>query len=483
MGFFRRTRNQLDDELFRWTKHDAFTVRDMLRSVEVKGITGSGKSSGSLKLFAESLVKHPKATLLVIAQKPEEKQFFVDLFKKHNKRLIVFEEHGDWRMNFLDTEREAGADARGLVEFLTTLGESIEGGQSGGRENDRFWKKLEERITFSAVELVRQGTGSVTTPELAKVIVTAPYSLAQISDENWKANFNNKLLGAMYDRNKTPLEKLTDIKARVEKFDAEVVREFWLGEFPAMDPKPRSSGLAGVTNTLHTANVGLVREMTSTTTNVTPQMMEEGVSVLVNFPFPQYGPSGRYIAGGVKYIWQKHILRRHVKPDDYFNVIIMDEYQESATEFDARYIAQCRSHYGALLCLTQTVNSEFVAMAGQGNHRAKQLLSNYGHHIFHLCDPDTAAYASGLLGQRLMTTYGGTEGERESVGDVLLGESAHRGNFSTSFSPILQPQVFMGGDIRTGGRTSGYMVDGYVIRAGASFSNGENYLKVGFSQR
>jgi len=51
-----RSSDPLDDVLFKWPTKDPSTLRHMLRSVEVKGITGSGKSSGSGKFFTEAIV-------------------------------------------------------------------------------------------------------------------------------------------------------------------------------------------------------------------------------------------------------------------------------------------------------------------------------------------------------------------------------------------------------------------------------------------
>src|SRR4051812_4078228 len=68
----------LDDVLFSWPDKTPFTVRDMLRAVEIKGTTGSGKSSGSGKFFTEAIVKHPRSSCLIIAQKPEDKAFYQD---------------------------------------------------------------------------------------------------------------------------------------------------------------------------------------------------------------------------------------------------------------------------------------------------------------------------------------------------------------------------------------------------------------------
>lgn len=472
-GLFRKSPDPLDAVMFRWPTNDNFTLRHMLRSVEVKGITGSGKSSGSGKFFTEAIVKHPRSTCLIIAQKPGDKKFYQEIFKRYGKPLVVVEEGSPWRCNFLNTEMQAGADTRGLVEFLTTLGEALEGGDGGGGANEKFWRKLEERITFCAVEALKQGTGKVEAPALLKFLSTAAYKSEKLKDPAWQALFHNKTMEAAYMKK----------KSSIEKADFELIFDMWTSEFPNMDDKPRSSGLAGVMGTIHTFNTGLVRDVCSTETTLGPGVMDRGVSVLINYPFTNYGPTGRFIAGGFKFLWQKHVMRRHWKPGDYFNVMIMDEYQESATELDARYLAQCRSHGGALFCLTQTIHSEYSAMAGHGHHhRADQLLSNFGTHIYHTVDAETAKFASALLGSRRESFVSVQPKPDLAMGEELFGNANMTGNFSESYQPVLQPAAFMTG-MRSGGPENQFMVDGIVIRSGEPFRNRENWQFVGFSQR
>ncbi len=463
----------LDDVLFRWPSDDPFTVRHMLRSVEVKGITGSGKSSGSGKYFTEAIVRHPRSTCLILAQKPEDKEFYQEIFRRHRKPLVVIEEGSKWRCNFLDTEMKAGADTRGLVEFLTTLGEAIEGGQARGGENAQFWRKLEERITFGAVEALKQGVGTVSAPDLQKFLSTAAYSPQQLLDAAWKEkSFHHQVMQAAYAREKTD----------IERYDFDVIKDLWTNEFPNMDDKPRSSGLAGIMNTLSTFNTGLVRLMCSTETNITPAALDEGVSILLNYPFIQCGPTGRFNAGGWKYMCQKHILRRHWKPGDYWNVLICDEFQESVTEFDPRYLAMCRSHGGCLFALTQTIHSEYGQMGGgAGQHKADALLSNFGLHVYHTSDPKTAAFAASLLGQRRETFANYTPNSDLSYGEELFGRGGGSCSLSESYQPVLQPSVFMSG-LRCGGPPD-FVVDGIVIRSGEPFRSGENWQLVSFSQK
>jgi hypothetical protein len=472
MFFRKRSHDALDDVLFTWPSGDAFRVRDMLRSIEVKGITGSGKSSGSGATILDEVLKHPRSTVMIIAQKPEERDIAVEMCRRRKKKLVVIEEGGQHRCNFFDDELKAGADALGMTEFITTLGEGLEAEQGGGRTNERFWKMLEKRIIFNAVEAVRQGTGQVTAPALLEFLTTAPYSAAQINDpqqyQAWQQRFHYQTMNAAIKR----------VKPSIDAQNWKTIEAFWGTEFPGMDEKPRSSGLAGVMNTLHTANTGLAWEMAGTTTNASPRMVDDGVSFLINFPFSIYGPTGRYLAAGWKYKLQKHVLRRKWTPGNYWNVLVCDEMQESVTDFDSRYLAQCRSHGGCVFALTQTINSELSQLGHQAKVRA--LLGNYGLHIYHLCDADTAQYASGLLGQQRESFV--SMSPLPEKDDDYFAPPEYSFSISEQYQAVLQPRVFMSG-LRTGGSQNDYCVDGVVVRPGEPFRDGNNWQLVSFRQK
>ena len=76
MGFLSRlfgprTPWPLEAELFRWTKREPFTLDDACKGVQVWGMTGSGKSTGSGRLLARSYLAH-RFGGLVLCAKPGE---------------------------------------------------------------------------------------------------------------------------------------------------------------------------------------------------------------------------------------------------------------------------------------------------------------------------------------------------------------------------------------------------------------------------
>ena len=118
--------------------------------------------------------------------------------------------------------------------------------------------------------------------------------------------------------------------------DFELAVEYWLGEFPSMADRLRSSILTGVLGLLHVFNTGMVRELVSTTTNVSPQdMLERRSRVMVNIPPAKFGDAGVFINAGWKYLTQQRVLARDARPGDPIHVCWCDEAQQLTDSMDA----------------------------------------------------------------------------------------------------------------------------------------------------
>jgi hypothetical protein len=251
-----------------------------------------------------------------------------------------------------------------------------------------------------------------------------------------------------------------------------------------MDKDTRGNILAGVQNTLHTMNTGLVREMISGTPNCSPQDILDGKWIFINFPPSVWGDAGRLISVGWKQLVEQAILEREVDNNSPFVTIWGDESHQCVTNFDSSFIAQCRSHRGCLVYLTQSVSSFYAAMGGfTGKHKADALLANFSHTIIHASDPTTAQWASSKLGKMKEMFFGGGMPPRHAGGmaEELFGHQQVSGNFSEHYEPVVQEKEFMIG--RTGGPMNGFLTDAIVIRSGEPFAHGKHYLRAVFSQR
>lgn len=471
-------RDSLDAVLLWWSKQDAFTLRDILNGgVAILGRTGSGKTSSSGKALANGIVRHAGSGGLILAAKPEDRAMWEGIFRAAGRSsdLLVFSPEYPLRFNFLDFENlTGGGHTRNITKCITVIGETLRSSDTTAGENADFWQREQERLIYNAVEIVKQATGKVSAPALQAFITTAAMHPSVISTEEWQAKFHNQCLKAAFERQ----------KSSAEQHDFDLARDYWLSEFPSMADKTRSSIMTGVMGILHTFNTGTVRELVSTTTNVTPADMFRGKWILIDMSPAEYGDIGNFVAAGWKYLTQKMVLRRHAIESSNPVCIWVDEAQCFVNSHDAHYLAQCRSHRGCMVYLTQSLHSYYGTLKGEtGKHQADALLTNFHHKVFHaLGDTDTAEWASGLIGKTLTTFHGGSMAPQDSLMDELCGRGRFTGSFNTHYEKILQDNTFLNG-LRTGGKANGLLCDAIVVRSGEPFTSGQNWLWATFSQK
>jgi type IV secretory pathway TraG/TraD family ATPase VirD4 len=478
--FLKRKRGRpdpLDHVLFWWTNEDSFTVRNLLNGgVSIIGRAGSGKTSSSGKLLGNAIVRHKKSGGLILCAKPEDAAMWKEIFERAGRKedLILFAPDMPHRFNFLDYVIKSGGNTREVVRCITTIGETLRSSDTKGGENADFWEREQERTIFNAVVILRLAEGKVSAPDIQKFISGAALNPATIATTEWQAASHNQSLKKAFEARKTPIEEA----------DFQLAIDYWLGEFPNMADKTRSSILTGVMGILHTFNTGMVRELVSGETNCSPDDMLAGKWILVNMSPAEWGDQGAFVCGGWKFLTQKRVLRREAKDGDCINVIWCDEAQQFVTSFCAHYLAQCRSHMGCMVYLTQSLHGYYSTLHGQtGKHQADALLTNFHHKIFHaLGDEQTANYAANLVGKSLQTFVGTSTPPTESYWDELMVQTRTTTSTSEHYEAILQPNVFQNG-LRTGGKSAGLICDGIVVRSGEAFSNGQNFLWVPFNQK
>ena len=444
------------------------------------GASGSGKSSAVALQLARALLADRRIVFHVVASKPEDRQWWQQRFAeaKREKELRIVAPDSGMRYNMLDAELKAGADDRELASTLMTSGETLRRADAtagGGGENDQFFRDQSERMLENAILPLRLATGTVRASDLQRFISGAAMTPDQIYADEWRQGFHWKTLETAHKGPKT----------EIEKADMDQCIDYWLGQVATLNDRTKTSIMITVQGLLHVMGSGVVRKMISSDTTLSPAMMDDGVSILVDMPGSRYGASGQFVNAVWRLGVQRHVLRRHAKPGDRIIVQWIDEFQNHAFSGDTRYLAESRSHLGCQIVLTQSLHAFYAAIKGgkSGEHLADALLTNYGTKCFcALGDSKTADYASSLVGKSLQTFIGGSMAPMESLYDELMGRSKFTGSFSEHYESILQPNAFMSG-LRTGGANNGYIVDAIVIRSGETFAHGSNWLRVAFGQR
>lgn len=469
----------LDRVLLNWDEENAFTLRDLLAGgLSVYGRTGSGKTSSSGKAIGRAIVRVPGSGGLIISAKPgDDRALWQQIFRDAGREqdLLIFSPSHELRMNVLDVVMQQDNETRNITKCLTTISETLRSSDTDNRESADFWQREQERMIFNAVEVVKLATGRVSAPDLHRFISGAAMFPEQMQSEQWLAGFHNQCLKAAWHQP----------KSLMQKHDYDLAKEFWLSEFVHMADKTRASILTGVMGILHTFNVGMVRELVSTSTNVTPEAMLNGKWILIDMPMSEFGDAGAFVIGAWKFLTQKAILRRVAHEGSNPVVIWADEAQQVVTSFDAHFLAQCRSHHGAMVYLSQSLPGYVNAVGGTHAKAAVEALqSSFSTKVFHaLGDLETANWAAGLCGKSLRTFVGGSMAHANGgVYEELTGQAQYTSNFSQSIQNTLEVNAFLHG-LRTGGPANDFLCDAVILRTGEPFASGQNYLATSFSQK
>lgn len=473
----KKIRDLLDVPLLFWSEGNPFTIRDLLNGgISITGRAGSGKTSSSGREIAQAVVNHPKSGGLILAAKPEDLDMWKGIFEKAGRKddLLEFSPNASLRFNFLGYVLAMGGHTRDVTRCITVIGETLRASDTKGGESADFWEREQERMIYNAVEIVRLATGSVSAPAIQRFISSAPMSLAQLSTPEWRAGYCNQCIADAFEKK----------KPGVESHDYQLAADYWLSEFASMAEKTRSSIMTGVMGILHVFNTGIIRELVSSGTNVSPEDMLAGKWIIVNMAPAEWGDMGALIAAGWKYLVQRRVLRRKTKDDEHVVVIWADEYAQFVNSYDAHYLAQCRSHMGCMVVLTQSLHSYYMSMKGEtGRHQADALLTNFSTKVFHaLGDVQTAEWASGLIGKGREVFVGTSMAPAEDLYAELTGRSKVSTNASEHYEALLKPNTLMNG-LRTGGKANNLICDAVVIRSGEPFADGRNWMWREFSQR
>jgi hypothetical protein len=478
----QRAPSSLDQPLAYWSPSDPWTMRDACANTLIVGKTGSGKSSGAGDYCLRAVVRYPNSGGVIFAAKPEDKAYVQRVFREERtlSDLFILEPEGAARFNVLDYERAKGADVRDLSQACMTFKETLErtegAGGGGGSGEMGYWASQQRMMLHNAIQVLLLATGRIDPWELQCFITGAAISYAEIGDPAWQRSFHYQMLQ----------EARTKAVTGREQHDYELAEQYWISQLPRLNDRTRSSIEAGVYNTLHAMNTGIARELLATTTTLSPELLEQRKWILVNAPIAPGDVTSSVINTAVKYAVQRHILKRKAGADDPLLCIFSDEFQKLANSYDAKFLAECRSHKGCLIALTQSVHALYANLHGKGGeHETDALLTNFGQVVVHtLGDAKSARQWSELLGnQRELFISTTTTPNGDALFDLLMGRVQVSVSAAERYEPYLQPSTFLR-DLRQGGPESGNWVDGVVIRSGTPFRHsGANFLLTSFRQR
>jgi hypothetical protein len=480
----------LSTALLNLSGEDAWTIGDAVEGTLVLGATGSGKTSASGRAIATSMLGHGFGGLVLTAKADERanwERYCADTGRADD--LIVFAPGGPWTFNFLDHERtRAGAGAgltENIVNLLSTVLEVAErgSGAEGGRGDEGYWRRANRQLMRNAVDLLSLSGGRVTIPDLYRVVISAPTSTEQLRSEEWKANsFCFRCLAEADKRAKHPRQAA----------DFAIVADYFVVEFPALSEKTRSVIVSTFTSMVDVLNRGVLREAFCGETTLTPEAVEGGKIIVIDFPVKNFAEVGLFAQAIMKYAFQRSIERRTVDAATRPVFLWADEAQNFLTSYDHMFQTTCRSARVATVLLSQNVSNFYAVLGGseKGRSEAASLFANCNTKIFHAnADPVTNEWAASVVGRTLQQFANGSSSSSpdDQWGNVTgvdwrgEGRKASAG-FSESYDFDIQPAAFT--TLRTGGAANKGCVDAIVVRNGRVFrETGKPWLPVTFQQQ
>lgn len=441
--------------LFYFGKHqrDPFTVEDSYKHIFAVGASGSGKTSGSLALFARTYLQAGYGGLVMCAKREERALWeFYCRQTGRTKDLIVVATDSDmpFRFNFLDYElRRKGRGAgsvTNIVDLFSTIMDIIENNTKEAMSED-VWDRTALDLVRYAVIVLSFCDAPLTIETIEHCILDAPQK-HEVNDPHWKSHsFTARRLQEAYRNVKTGRER-RDLKAAYDYFMKKHAR---LAERTRSSIEMTFNSIAGK------FRVGDVREMLCTDTTFTPELLwEQGKIIVLDMPVSQFNKEGLLIQGILKHSFQKAMLRRDLNTHPRPIFLAQDEYQNFMSAFDYRFLSEARSAGVSVMMATQNISNMYSVLGGGAQHQANSLLGNAALKIIHAnTDTTTNEWASQVIGQQWMQMIStSTKGDGQGTG----------ANLSQQIHARKLPSDFM--NLKTGGARNKFQVEAYVIQTG-----------------
>ncbi len=327
------------------------------------GASGSGKTSSVGFLLGKALAASPKVGGLIIASKPEDRAFWRVDFRGGGPGACRLRPGSSHRFNVIDFEAKNG-DGRGeITQCIMTIGESL---YAGGRRWDA----------------TRSGSSRTAAPSTTRWRCSSRRTAGWIRGTSSGSSTTRRCLARKWAaRSGRPATTTTRLPQAIRRRQIghrgrtiiNLAQQFWLNEWPCMNDKTRSSILAGVMGLLHFFNTGHCQGTDRHGHHDHARRLRRRGSGSGRHAHRQSRRSGAFVAGGMEI---RHAAacaaarpRRRKRPSP---CIWIDEYQNHITSFDAKYLAECRSHRGCMVVLTQSMHSLLQRHRRQGGAEPDQ---------------------------------------------------------------------------------------------------------------
>jgi type IV secretory pathway TraG/TraD family ATPase VirD4 len=450
-----------DMPLLRWNGWRKFTVSHSLEHVLVFGATGSGKTSGGLRIVSLAML-HAGYGVLFLTAKPEDAGEYLKWAKLAGREKSVVRFGPGHRPGFNLLEYELTRDGSftertmNIAGILAAAGEIVARNKTARNGDAQSWQEAAEQLLFHAINVVVLATGKVELDDVVKVARSAPETKTEAADPSWQRDSacHQKLVMAAQKHGNNRTLELADDFFRID----------W-AKFP--DDTKHS-----VTFTF-TKLAGLFQSdplyrLFFSKTDFTPEILTDGAVLIVDDPVLAEGDRGKVVNGLMRLAVERMMKRRTDTNRERPVAIIWDEFQESVTQADKAFAAVARSPRCALVLATQNVN----AVAGiLGREDAWSLFGNCRTKLFFANDdPDTNRFMADVVGKWPTKKEAKTKGGKEPTTTT-----------NEQDEDALPPRIAL--MLKSGGEEYRRLVTGVLVHGGRVVKDGKPWMEVAYHQK
>lgn len=468
----------LEQILLGLSESDPFTIRDACEGVQIFGSSGSGKTSGSGRLLAQSYLRAGLGGLVLTAKAEE-----TELWRKYAEEtgrsddLLIINPQSPYRFNFLEQELAHAGHGAGQTEnvlqlFLTLAEVSRRSKAKSTSDNDAYWRDELQKLVGNAIDILRFADEPVTLQNVHQIIRDAPQKLEDVENDSFgETSF------CIATAKKATARQEAGLLPAIDEGDFDDVVAYWSEEFPAMHARHRTSAVGNFTGLSRRFLRGVLRELFCTSTNFGPQDCFDGKIIVLDMPLKTFNETGIFAQVLFKFCWQRAVERRRVDFNSRPVFLWADESQFFVNEYDCQFQTTARGFRVATVFLTQNLPNYHYYLGADRSAEAltDALLGNLSTKIFHhnTCVA-TNKYASELFGRDW-------RGKNSSSANYADGKVSHGIGHHDELLNSVEPREFT--TLAKGGPKNEFIVEGIVHQGGRIFNaSGMNALLTLFRQ-
>lgn len=476
----------LDDPLLDFGGKVSWTLRDAFEGTLITGATGSGKTSGSGRTIATSMLQMGFGGLVLTA-KEDEADLWLRYAEQTGRReqLCIVRPGGAYRFNFLDYQTRLQQEHGGSVENVVELFHSVlDAFARTRRRADSFWANSAKQLLRNLVRIFRGAQEGLNLRTLRRFLAEMPRDAKASKSEIWKATpVFGKLIAAAKRKRERPPTSDVGLDEAIDYFTADL---------PSLYHETRSIILMDFLSMIDLFFEPAIWQLFCEQTTLTPDAAFEGAIIVVDLPIKKHHATGRMAQLFWKHLFQQAVERRRTIAGSNFRPVFLwaDEAQHFAADTDLLFQATARSSRCATVYLTQTLPGFEAAMGGdQPRERTAGLFANLTTKILHANgDPATNQWAAEQIGRskQYRTNFTrATDPPKRGLSLFGIAEAFRdfgKGSFSSNEIVDFEVQPAEFTRLRTGGEENDCLVDAYVLKPGAAFPKGKQYFLATFSQ-